>query len=337
MFDEVHVFSLHDGRSYNLGKRIFVHPLPGKGILGMLKNTLIFREIAKREKFDAVRILATTKSAFIAIFGLAFLNVPILLSVHGHRTSYQKQSGTEPHPLFNFFIRLWERFALWRADKILVISYFVKDYIVNDLGADPRKISLHRNFADIGLFKPTDIKKPTDRVRIVFVSRLVGAKSTDILIDAFNSMKQKNTELLIVGEGPEKSKLEHQAKQLGIEEKVKFPGGVKHEALPELLNGCHFFAAAGQTGFVLIESMSCGLPTVAAATDLAPEIVDKNSGILVPLGDRKALAQGMDEMIMRRQEWEKMGAAARKKIQEELSLDSYKKRELHFYRELINI
>jgi len=338
MFDEVHVFSLHDHKAdYDLGERIFVHPLPGKGPIGMLANVISARKIIQRERIDVVRMLATTKSAFIGIFSTLFMQIPIILSVHVHRALYQKQSGLALNPVFNFFVELWERFALWKADVVPVISYFIRDYAVG-LGAAPDKIVLHRNFVDTELFRPMG-RKPHGGVRIVFVSRLVGAKGADLLIRALGiaSRKHSGLELYIAGGGPERSNLETLAQELGISEKVKFLGPVKHEKLPELFSECDFFAAPAQAGFVLNEALSCGLPVLAADIEWTKEIINEDVGALVPFGSPEAFAEGIETMLVRKAEWPGMGKAGRGLALHELSIEAYKNRELEIYRKALEL
>ncbi|NYZ60509.1 glycosyltransferase family 4 protein [Candidatus Micrarchaeota archaeon] len=337
MFEEVHVFSMHDSRAdYNLGKGIFVHPMPGNGILGMFRNALLARKIIRREKIGVIRVMATTKSAFVAEFATLFMKVPIILSVHVHRTLYQKQSGIALNPAYNFFVELWERAALWRADLVPVISYFIRDYVAG-LGASPSKITLHRNFVDTGLF--VQDRKPHKGMRMVFVSRLVGAKGVDILLQSFKIANKKHPELelYVAGDGPDKPNLEELSRKLGISNKVKFLGAVKHEKLPELFGECDFFAAASQAGFVLNEALSCGLPVLAADIEWTKEIISDTVGVLVPFGSAEVFAEGIGKMVSRRAEWPEMGRAGRELAVKELSIESYKKRELELYKKVLHL
>lgn len=104
---------------------------------------------------------------------------------------------------------------------------------------------------------------------IVWASRLHRQKGTHLALKAFATMKIPDIWFLIIGDGPEKSALEHQSKDLGVADKVIFAGRVEHDHLPELLNCGDVFVFTTirqEVGFTLnvLEALSVNLPVVVS-------------------------------------------------------------------------
>lgn len=125
--------------------------------------------------------------------------------------------------------------------------------------------------------------KDTDRI-LLYAGRLGKEKSIDFLIRAFEivSEKDKNTVLAIVGDGPEKSKLQDLAKSFGLQNKVYFLGNIDSEYMPQIYKDAEMFLFASTTetqGLVILEAMASGLPVVAV-DDPAIMIENNKDGII---------------------------------------------------------
>ncbi|VVB66517.1 D-inositol-3-phosphate glycosyltransferase [Candidatus Gugararchaeum adminiculabundum] len=340
MFDEVHVVSLDDDRKYDLGNpRIIVHSLPGnKRITDIPKQILAFRKLVKQNKIDVVRVLAPVRSGFLAASALARTGVPFVLSVHGNRHLVNKAEGTGHGPVLDTALNLSEKYTFKKAALVAVISHYIWDY-VKGLGCNEKKLFLHRNFVDTKLFKRANVP-PHSTIRMVFISRLVKVKGVDILLKAMKIAKAKSKsplELWIVGDGPEKPELEKLALELGLGSSVKFLGAVKHEKLPEILSSCDFFAAPALAGFVLNESLACGVPVLAADIEWSKEVIGDDVGMLIPYGDENSFSQGILKMIEKKGEWKRLGENARRLAEKELSKEAYEKRELGIYKKVLKL
>ena len=136
----------------------------------------------------------------------------------------------------------------------------------------------------------------------VSASRLIPLKNIDMLLRAFAQVAQvKDARLLIVGEGPERMRLQGVIDSLRLNDRVVLCGYVKNARLYMKGAGA-FVLASNEEGFgqVLTEAMSTGCPVICTrATGGGPEYVLDGGkyGILVPCGDQRALEAAMLKMM----------------------------------------
>ncbi len=133
--------------------------------------------------------------------------------------------------------------------------------------------------------------------QIISVARLVPIKGMSYLIRAMTHVKDGS--LLIIGDGPERKKLELLSSQLRLGDRVFFTGWISDRStiLRYLEQATVFVLPSLSEGLprVLIEAMACGLPVVATNVGGVPEaVVDGVNGVLVPPRDEKALAEAIE-------------------------------------------
>ena len=133
--------------------------------------------------------------------------------------------------------------------------------------------------------------------QIVSVARLVPIKGMSYLIRAMAQVKDGS--LVIIGDGPERRKLELLSKHLELGDRVFFTGWINDHSriLDHLKQATVFVLPSLSEGLprVLIEAMACGLPVVATDVGGVPEaVVDGVNGLLVPRRDEKALAKAIE-------------------------------------------
>jgi len=204
--------------------------------------------------------------------------------------------------------------TLKSVDHIIAVSNDMKEKVVQEYGVERKKVTVIPNGIDPKKFFRTnklDAQKQCGlelgSKYILALSRLSPEKGLDSLIKAFLGVSRQDTTLLIVGDGPLKSKLEEMVKDLGISKKVLFFGAVPHDetvkwynaadvfCLPSLWEGCPN---------VVIESLACGIPIVASNVGGIPDLIPNDSyGILVPAGDPVSLARALDDALNK--EWDR--------------------------------
>ncbi len=148
-------------------------------------------------------------------------------------------------------------------------------------------------------------KDPPDATPVVLtVSRLWvrngEGKGIDHLIEAMATVDH-GARLVIVGDGDDRWRLERLATDSGVESRVSFLGPVDDQTLVDLYARCRLFALPSlREGFGLatLEAMTAGKPVVAARAGAIPELVTHGeTGLLVPYGDRRALAAAIESLI----------------------------------------
>lgn len=190
------------------------------------------------------------------------------------------------------------------ADRVVVASAGLKRECVSVYGANPDKVVVIPNGIDTGRFRDSPMTEPVsaDRTgfRIVTFGRLAPEKDFDTLLHAFTKLRRSiAATLLIVGEGPERERLEGLAKTLGIAESVEF-AGFRADPFPYVRSGDVFVHSALFEGFgnVILEAMACGVPVVATDCDFGPrEIIEHAvNGMLVPVSDPDGMARVLQDL-----------------------------------------
>ncbi len=135
-----------------------------------------------------------------------------------------------------------------------------------------------------------------------------------------------NLEYNIIGDGELKEYFEKLIAELNVAHVVKLLGWKQQKEIVEILNTCHIFVAPSVTGTdgnqdapvnTLKEAMAMGLPVISTLHGGIPELVEDGvSGFLVPERDADAIAQKLTYLIKHSQDWQKMGKAGRKRVEE---------------------
>lgn len=189
--------------------------------------------------------------------------------------------------------------------------------------------------ADLYIAKK-DNKHTGNRVKFLFIGRLVYYKGCKVLLEAFKDVE--HAELILVGSGNMEQELKNMVKSFGIEDKVKFCGEVTEEELQEQLENCDVFvlpsiARSEAFGLVQIEAMAFGKPVINTSLPSGVPYVslDQITGLTVPPGDVKSLSRAMEWLVDHEEERLQMGIRARKRMKDEYRIETMLKRVLEVY------
>lgn len=149
---------------------------------------------------------------------------------------------------------------------------------------------------------------------IVYLGRLSYEKSISLVIRAFATIVQGGdsvAELYLVGDGPERGRLERLVASLGLRDRVHFLGFHRGQDVVDILTTADFFVSASKTEnlpMTFLEAMAAGLPIVAVRARGVPEIVEhQGNGLLVEPDDALAFARAMRRLAEHLKEREAMG------------------------------
>ena len=193
-------------------------------------------------------------------------------------------------------------------------------------GVDEDRLLRYRFGVDLDLFHPAS---PAERAAarrrwnvddavVVCVSRLAPEKGVDDLVAAFAGLPaDRETRLLVAGEGPLRAELERAAATTGAA--VTFVGGLEPEEVASLLHAadCFVYPAVrgANTPFAVLEAMSSGLPIVATAVPAVHrEMLADGRGMAIEPADRAALRAGMVRYLGDRSAAAAAGTAARRYV-----------------------
>ena len=158
-------------------------------------------------------------------------------------------------------------------------------------------------FADAPAVSPADLTSlglTTGRKTIVSVGRLDSVKALDVLLHALALLPdQLDPQLLIVGDGPERPRLQRLVTRLSLQQQVFFAG--PRRDVPAILKAAELFVMPSLFegfGLAALEAMAAGLPVIATRTAGLTDLIDSNStGLLVPTGNPQQLAQAITTLL----------------------------------------
>jgi glycosyltransferase involved in cell wall biosynthesis len=195
------------------------------------------------------------------------------------------------------------------AEKIFVAPNAVEDAFVESLLNAPHA----REEARAAL-------RLDARPVVLSVGRLVPQKRVDALLRACSHMMD-SCQLLIVGDGPDRSRLETLA--ANTFPAARFTGDLRGEALGKCFLAADFFVMPGTGGLALQEAMLYGKPVAAAEADGSQRdlIREGENGWMLPSGDEGALFRIIREALRDPRRLETMGAVSRRIVRETATMD----------------
>jgi glycosyltransferase involved in cell wall biosynthesis len=235
---------------------------------------LMARTIAKKESFDVIH--AHDWLSFPAgIEAKKVSGKPLI--VHVHATEFDRCGG----PDINRRVFEIEKEGLEKADGIIAISEFVKNNIIQNYGADPKKIRVIHNgvdeedyAADPGMHEGLEAFKKAGQKIVLFLGRITIQKGPDYFIEAASIVLRYNPKVifLVAGSGDMERQMIRKAAELGIADKVIFTGFLRGKEWLQVFRAADLFVMPSVSepfGLVALESMVNGTPV----------LISKQSGV----------------------------------------------------------
>ena len=271
------------------------------------------RRLARRRQYDVIHV-----------------HWPLPLALLG----WAAQRGGGPPIVTTFYgaeLRLgFRRFLAWaarRSARVIAISSYtaaaLRDIVNVPVEVIPYAASLppappaaHRSRA-------------SGDATVLFVGRLVERKGVTHLLDAL--LRLPASRLVVVGDGPERPRLEARARESGIADRVEFRGRISDAELRRAYQAADAFVlpavldARGDTeglGVVLLEAMNYGVPVIASNIGgIVDIVVDQETGVLVPPADPQALATALHSVLGDPARARRLGEAGQRRLAEYFSWD----------------
>ncbi len=253
----------------------------------------------------------------------------IPLVVHWHSDVLTDNQGPAMRLLYRFYRPLEQR-LLRRAAAIIATSesylrtsHSLQDYPdkchVVPLGLDAERVLVHAQATMPDM-------PPPEGFEVLAVGRLTYYKGFGFLIRAIAELE--GVTLRIVGEGSLRRELEGLAGQLGVEERVRFEGGLDDLQLAERLERCDCVCLPSTErteafGLVLLEAMAFGKPTISSRVEGSGMtwVVEENvTGLKVPPRNSGALAEAIDRLRNEPDFARRLGEAGRRRFREHFDI-----------------
>ena len=208
----------------------------------------------------------------------------------------------------------------------------------------PQRLSVIPNGIDCERFARA---APADRLvlgidphmpTLLFVGRLDPVKDLTTLLDAMGHLPEHcPAQLLIVGDGPDRARLEQRSIRLGLTGRVRFLG--YRDDVPAILKAADIFVMPSLWegfGLAALEAMAAGLPVIASRTSgLAELVLPGQTGLLVPSRDIPALAAAIVRLVQDAPLRERLGVAGQTRARHSFSLASMVTGYAHLYRRIL--
>lgn len=216
------------------------------------------------------------------------------------------------------FLKTLRSVCARRADTVIVPSQFLARAVAH-WGVSKEKVGIIYNATELpNDIQPAHLPLTADlHFKIVTVGRLVAWKQIDHLIEALGECDAAG--LVIVGDGPERHRLEEIAGDRQLADRVYFAGQRSKAETLSLMAACDVFVLnSTYEGFphVVLEAMCVGLPVVATAVGGTPEVVhDGENGVLLPPTANGLLSRALLNLISSSIEREKLAAGAKRTVE----------------------
>ena len=246
-------------------------------------------DVAINEGLDLLHVHYAIPHASAAISAKQILstqdiNIPIVTTLHGTDITLLGKDASFK-PVIEFAINM--------SDIVTVVSKDLKNETLAHFKIK-KEINVISNFIDYSLYQQNQNLKlrnsfaSNDEAIITHISNFREVKRVEDVIKIFYQVnKRKKAQLLMIGDGPDRSKCENLARKLGIYKKIKFLGKLK--VIEDLLAITDIFLLPSQTesfGLVALEAMASNTAVVSSNSGGLPEVnIDGVTGFLSDVGD----------------------------------------------------
>jgi glycosyltransferase involved in cell wall biosynthesis len=175
---------------------------------------------------------------------------------------------------------------------------------------------------DTDIFSPGPSKNHESEFVVGYAARLVPEKGASLLLSALRLLTS-DWKLLIVGSGPDRTRLEESARRLGIGRSVRFLPWQPSHQMPHFFRSLDVLVAPSlsrpnwseQFGRVLAEAMACGVPVIGSSSGEIPNVIG-DAGLIFPEGDVEGLAAALRVLMEDRPRRQVMGMRGRERVLE---------------------
>lgn len=300
----------------------------------------------QRRRFDLIWVVMASYGGVAALlFKLNHPTIKILLTV--------QEGDSEKHLRYGKFgmVGIFGRILMRSADSIQVISGYLKDFCLRQGATAP--IEVVPNGVDEKLFatryRDAEIRSLRgylgikDEYVAITTSRLVHKNGVDILIRAIGKFKEKrqNIKCLIIGDGPERKKLESLSEKLSLENNVIFLGQIRQNDLPLYFAVADMFIRPSRSeglGNSFLEAMSAGIPVIGTPVGgIVDFLKDGETGFVADAENPDSVAFKMQEILSDETATKKIVIRAEELVHRSYSWDIVAKFMRNIFDRLINL
>jgi N-acetyl-alpha-D-glucosaminyl L-malate synthase BshA len=239
------------------------------------------------------------------------------------------------------------RHAIQESDGVTSISNYLKEKTIADFGVD-REIEVITNFVNCDVYAPgtneverararAQLAKP-DEALLMHLSNFRPVKRVVDVVKIFAGVaRELPAQLVLIGDGPDRSAAEWLAHDLKIHTRVHFLG--KQERVNELLPLADLLLMPSlleSFGLAALEAMACKVPSIATRVGGVPELVDDGvTGLLFSPGDVDGMARGALDLLNNGERLKTMRETARREAQKRFCASLVVPRYIRYYEQVL--
>jgi N-acetyl-alpha-D-glucosaminyl L-malate synthase BshA len=256
-------------------------------------------EVAEQHALDLFHVHYAIPHAMAALRARDLLGgkgPPIVLTLHGTDIT---MVGVDPA------YRRTTRWAIDRCDRVTAVSQWLVDETIR-VFQPHRAMRRIPNFVDLARFRPGCPEGFHERLAgegeavLMHVSNFRPVKRVPDAVRVFAKVAAaRPARLVLVGDGPERPRVEEEARALGVEDRVSFLG--ERVEVDRLLPAADLFLLPSESesfGLAALEAMACGVPVVGTRTGGLPELVEDGvGGRLRSVGDVDGMAAFAGDLL----------------------------------------
>ncbi|MGB3565268.1 MAG: N-acetyl-alpha-D-glucosaminyl L-malate synthase BshA [Thermoanaerobaculia bacterium] len=271
-------------------------------------------EVARHQRLDLIHVHYAVPNAVSAVLAREMLlpqPLKVVTTLHGTDITLV---GNDPNYLET------TRFGIVRSDGVTAVSEALREATQKQLGIGTH-IEVVPNFIDPDRYEQAKAQNgarrwgSADERLLVHISNFRPVKRVLDVVEIFHRVhREVPSRLLLVGDGPERPKVEQYCRDSGICSAITFIGNLP--LVEEVLVGADLFLLPSETesfGLAALEALSCEVPVIATDVGGLPEVVRHGeNGFLLPVGDVEAMAAAALELLGDDDMRESFGRAGRR-------------------------
>lgn len=319
---DVHTYPLFEYPPYSLSLAVQIHAVARQHDLDILHAHYAIphataawtaREMLRHEGFD----------------------LPIATTLHGTDITLVGQD-----PSF------WSitKFSIERSDGLTAVSRYLRDETFGAFECPTCEIEVIPNFVDPDVYDRgryachSTALAPHGEKILMHISNFRRVKRVGDVVRIFARVRQRMpAQLVLIGDGPDRSLAQELAAELGVGDDVLFLG--KLESVAELLARADLLLLPSEQesfGLAALEAMSCGTPVVGTSGSGIVEVVEDGvTGALYSVGDVESMADAAIELLDDEERWTAFSDAARRRAVKEFSVERIVPMYEAFYRRVV--
>lgn len=216
--------------------------------------------------------------------------IPYVITEHHSSLLLNKTLG---RPIDKCWSTPYIQKAIQNSTQFIAVGTTLKNALQN---YTPKSMHVLPIPTDTQFFSPAPMRPSESPYRLFCLAKLVPGKNIELLLHAMAQLKGKPFSLEIGGFGSEEEKLKKLAKDLGVEETVRFLGQLDRFQVRDAFHRSHCFVLPSDfetQGCVYVEAMACGLPSIATRCGGPEDTLTPETGMLIPVNDLEALVDAI--------------------------------------------